>query len=62
MFGLGFGELSIVLIIVVLLFGAKKLPALGGSLGSAIKNFKKGLDSSEDAPKEIEDKDNDKPA
>lgn len=43
MFGLGFGELLLVLIIVVLFFGGKKLPQLGSSLGLSIKNFKKGL-------------------
>lgn len=43
MFGLGFGELLLVLLIVVLFFGGKKLPQLGSSLGESIKNFKKGL-------------------
>lgn len=43
MFGLGFGELLIILIIVVLMFGGKKLPQLGASLGESIKNFKKGM-------------------
>lgn len=43
MLGLGFGELIVVLLIVVLMFGGKKLPQLGSSLGQSIKNFKKGL-------------------
>lgn len=43
MFGLGMGELLIVLIIVVLFFGGRKLPQLGSSLGESIKNFKKGI-------------------
>ncbi|MFL5784644.1 MAG: twin-arginine translocase TatA/TatE family subunit [Bacteriovoracaceae bacterium] len=40
---LGMSELLIVLAIVVLFFGGKKLPQLGTSLGESIKNFKKGM-------------------
>jgi sec-independent protein translocase protein TatA len=43
MFGLSPGELIIVLIILVLLFGAKRLPELGASLGEAIQNFRKSF-------------------
>ena len=43
MFGLGYGELLIVLAIIVLIFGGKKLPMLGGAIGESIKNFKKGI-------------------
>ncbi len=43
---LGPTELIIVLVIFVLLFGAKKLPELGNSIGKGIKNFKRGLDDS----------------
>lgn len=39
----GFQELLIILLIVVLLFGARKLPELGRGLGEAIKGFKSGL-------------------
>ncbi len=41
MFGLGPTELILILIIVVVLFGAKKLPEIGKGIGEAIKNFKK---------------------
>lgn len=38
---IGFPELMIVLVIVLLLFGANKLPEIGSSLGKAIRNFKR---------------------
>jgi sec-independent protein translocase protein TatA len=41
MFGLGFGELLIILVIVLLVFGAGKLPQIGDALGRSIKNFKR---------------------
>lgn len=41
-------ELVIILIVVVLLFGARKLPELGSSVGKSIKNFKKGIAESKD--------------
>jgi len=43
MFGIGTTELMIVLGIVVVLFGARRLPELGSGVGKAIKNFKEGL-------------------
>ena len=41
MFGLGTGEILIILFIILLLFGAKKLPELAKGLGKGIKEFKK---------------------
>lgn len=43
MFGIGSTELFIILAIVVVLFGARRLPELGSGVGQAIKNFKAGL-------------------
>jgi len=40
---LGLPELLVILVIVVLIFGANKLPQLGKGVGSAIKNFKEGM-------------------
>jgi sec-independent protein translocase protein TatA len=41
MFGIGFGEISLILLIVLLLFGGSKLPDLGRGLGKAIKDFRR---------------------
>ncbi|HYT63699.1 MAG TPA: twin-arginine translocase TatA/TatE family subunit [Gemmatimonadales bacterium] len=54
MFGnLGFTEIAILLLILVLFFGAKRIPEIGSSIGKGIKEFKRGIkdvDSSEPAP------------
>src|SRR5437899_12489468 len=44
MFGLGTQELLVILVIVLILFGANKLPQLARSLGSSLKECKKGID------------------
>ena len=49
MFGLGTGELFLILAIVLVIFGAGKLPEIGGALGRGIRSFKKEV-SSEDPP------------
>ena len=58
MFGFGMPEMIIVLVIVMVVFGAGKLPEIGGALGKSIKNFKRaseGKDEIEINPK-TEDK------
>ena len=47
MFGLGVWELLIILGIVVLLFGARRMPEIGSGIGKAIKNFKAGISEEE---------------
>lgn len=52
--GISIWQLLIVLAIVILLFGTKRLKGIGGDLGSAIKGFKKAIDSNEEPKKEEE--------
>lgn len=42
-FNLGFGEILIILVVVLLLFGAKRIPEVAGSMGKGIREFKKSL-------------------
>ncbi|OOG22966.1 Sec-independent protein translocase TatA [Thioalkalivibrio denitrificans] len=50
--GISIWQLLIILVIVVLLFGTKKLRNMGGDLGSAIKSFRKSVREGDDADKE----------
>jgi sec-independent protein translocase protein TatA len=52
MFGLGPWELLIILVIVLVIFGAGKLPEIGAGIGKGIKNFKKGVAEFEAEEKE----------
>ncbi len=61
MFGFGFQELVIILVIALVVFGGKKLPELGSGLGKAIREFKRGTSEPDEidvTPKEaIEQRD-----
>jgi sec-independent protein translocase protein TatA len=46
--GISIWQLAIVLLIVVLIFGTKRLKSIGSDLGSAVKGFKKAIDTDED--------------
>jgi sec-independent protein translocase protein TatA len=52
--GISVWQILIVLLIVVLLFGTKKLRNIGGDLGEAVKGFKKGMDPEDSTAKSIE--------
>jgi len=62
MFGIGIPELIIILVIVLIIFGAGKLPEIGGAIGKGIKNFKKSIrepdeiDVTPDPNKKIDEK------
>ncbi len=43
MFGIGMPELLVIMVIVLIIFGAGKLPEIGGAIGKSIKNFKKSI-------------------
>ena len=59
MFGLGPMELTIILVIILIIFGAGRLPEIGSGIGKGIKNFKKSLSDTE-ADKIEENNDDDK--
>ena len=53
MFGIGMPELIIILVIILIIFGAGKLPEIGSGVGKAIRNFK-GATKEDETPKEPE--------
>lgn len=53
---LGVPELMIIFLIIVVLFGASRLPQIGKGLGEGIRNFKKGMKGAEETPDQIEEK------
>ena len=56
MFGLGHMELLIILVIVLIVFGAGKLPEIGSGIGKGIRNFKK---ATHEKPEEISNREED---
>jgi len=46
---LGFTEIMVILLVVLLLFGAKRLPEVGSSIGKGIREFKRSLSDTQDA-------------
>jgi sec-independent protein translocase protein TatA len=59
--GIGMRELLIILLLVLLVFGAKKLRTIGSDLGAAVKGFKKGMSEGEVEPDPLKALNQDKP-
>ncbi|AJE04449.1 twin-arginine translocase TatA/TatE family subunit [Geobacter pickeringii] len=57
MFGFGMPELIVILVIVLVVFGAGRLPEIGGALGKSIRNFKKASEGKEEIEIKAEKKD-----
>ncbi len=55
MFGIGFSELLVILLICLLLFGANRLPEIGKSLGEGIREFKRSMKETQDEQPKIKD-------
>jgi sec-independent protein translocase protein TatA len=49
MANLGFTEIMVILLVVLLLFGAKRLPEMGASIGKGIREFKRSISDTQDA-------------
>jgi sec-independent protein translocase protein TatA len=60
MFGIGMQELVIILIIVVIIFGAGKLPDIGSAFGKSIRNFKKSVSENNEEKNQPQEKDDNK--
>ena len=54
MFGIGFWEIVLLLAVIVLLFGAKKIPSIARSLGKSVNEFKAGMNEKGESEKENE--------
>jgi sec-independent protein translocase protein TatA len=52
MMGIGFPELMIILVIIMIIFGAGKLPEIGSAFGNSIRNFKKSMKEAEEITEE----------
>ena len=57
MFGIGFQELLVIFLIVLLVFGAKRLPEIGRSLGKTMSEFRKGMKEAENETKKDDESD-----
>ncbi len=52
MFGIGFQEIVIIALVILVLFGGKKIPELMSGLGKGVRSFKDGMNGKDTAPEE----------
>lgn len=57
MFGLGWPEVVIISVVAILIFGPKKIPELGGTLGKTLRGFKEEVSKSDEDSTDFDDKD-----
>lgn len=57
LFNLGTGEIIVIVLVILLLFGGKKIPELMKGVGKGVKSFKQGLNEMEDEIKKASDDD-----
>jgi sec-independent protein translocase protein TatA len=48
-FGIGFGEMVLIFAVLLLVFGAKRLPEIGGAMGKSIRDFKRSINGLDEA-------------
>ena len=63
MFGIGMPELIVILVIILIIFGAGKLPEIGAGMGKAIRNFRSAtasVDEKKESPEKIENNEEEK--
>lgn len=56
MFGLGWPEVAIIAIVAILIFGPKKIPELGGTLGKTLRGFKEEISKSDEDASDLDEK------
>ncbi|HIK28986.1 MAG: twin-arginine translocase TatA/TatE family subunit [Oscillatoriaceae bacterium SKW80] len=56
MFGLGWPEMGVIVVVAILIFGPKKIPEIGSALGKSLRSFKEGLRQPEEESENTETK------
>ncbi|MGI0487567.1 twin-arginine translocase TatA/TatE family subunit [Pantanalinema rosaneae CENA516] len=56
MFGLGWPEVAIIAIVAILIFGPKKIPELGGTLGKTLRGFKEEISKPDEDTSDLDDR------